>query len=384
MIKRLLPLKYGHFFLALVISLFIGIFYLRPAITGYVIEQNSMEYRVEVNKTFLNSGTYAFDIGDKGILTSLKLSGEAIGNGNVKVYLVKDSINYTLLDSKILKEKGIAAITSFVVKEDGEKDKNKNETTSNESAEQISQTLQNETTLILPINETLNLAPAENETINITEPVINKSIKINLQYKQDSIYDEDNDGIENINEAVDLTVENTQFNWDADESKLCTIWEAYSINEYKATTLCYGSSECCSLINLAPSRDSWNGAFYSLYGKDGVGLSNIISARIIYADYSLNADNPYSNIIYSEWSNLSTAYNYEKIIFKDICKETCFLDGFNESSYTIMVDVENAALALNEIIYSFLPKIEKYKLKVKVNGKDEIEKISAYQYDHLV
>src|SRR3989338_8693893 len=70
---------------SLLILLLIGVFFLKPAIIGYVIEQNSMEYRIEVNKTFSNSDTYIFDIGTKGILTSLGISGEVIGNGTVKI-----------------------------------------------------------------------------------------------------------------------------------------------------------------------------------------------------------------------------------------------------------------------------------------------------------
>src|SRR3989344_9162263 len=56
--------------LFLIILLFIGISYLRPAIIGYVTEVNSVHYAVEINKTFSNHDTYIVDIGKKWSLTS--------------------------------------------------------------------------------------------------------------------------------------------------------------------------------------------------------------------------------------------------------------------------------------------------------------------------
>ena len=129
-----------------------------------------------------------------------------------------------MLDYNVIREKGVPTITGFVVKED-EKE-----------------------------NKSINITPIIKETTNATQPLINNSIEINLQYKKDSIYDVDNDGIEDINNAIDFTAENTKFNWNVDKSKLCTRWEVYSINEAKATTLCYGNNNCCNFINLESSR----------------------------------------------------------------------------------------------------------------------------------
>ena len=354
------------FIIPLLILFFFTIFYFRPATVGRVIEQNAITYRIEVNQTFSNSSTYVFDINNNAVLTSLKISGALIGKGNAKVYLMKDDINYTIVDFYILKEKGVPIISGYVVKDDKQniKDKNDSELLLNIASEEVED--ENKTIInALELNETIN---ETNETSQILYPTIqNKSINIVLQYDANENYDADNDGLEDLNGVVDLTVKGSNFGWDVDKEKLCTKWEIYNLLEDKATTLCYGGKECCNLINLGPTRENWDDAFYSVYGKDGVDFSNIISAQVIYANYSLEPENIYSEIINSEWANLSAAYNYGKTEFYDICKDTCILENFNESSYTIFIDIENVTLILNEITYILLPKNNKSEKLIFVN-----------------
>ena len=80
-------------FLFLLILLFIGIFNLRPTIIGYVAKQDSIDYKIHLNKTFINSDTYILDIGNKGTLTSLRISGYIIGLGKVKIYITNNDDN---------------------------------------------------------------------------------------------------------------------------------------------------------------------------------------------------------------------------------------------------------------------------------------------------
>jgi len=105
-----------------------------------------------------------------------------------------------------------------------------------------------------------------------TKSDLSKTISIKLEYKSGSVWDSDDDGIESDKAAIDFTVENTLFSWDADESKLCTKWEVYSINNEKATTLCYGNNRCCNLINLAPENPKWNDVLFLQYGKYGASM----------------------------------------------------------------------------------------------------------------
>ena len=137
---------------------------------------------------------------------------------------------------------------------------------------------------------------------------VDDTIAINLEYKDGTQFDINNNGIETTDGIIDFTVENSKFNWDFKEENLCTRWETYSIDNEESTIVCYGSSECCKFINLQPTRANWNDIFYSYFGLYGATLNNIISTRVIYVDYNLSIDNPYADIYYSSWDNLSAIY----------------------------------------------------------------------------
>jgi len=137
---------------------------------------------------------------------------------------------------------------------------------------------------------------------------VDDTIAINLEYKDGTQFDINNNGIETTDGIIDFTVENSKFNWDFKEENLCTRWETYSIDNEESTIVCYGSSECCEFINLQPTRANWNDIFYSYFGLYGATLNNIISARVIYVDYNLSIDNPYADIYYSSWDDLSAIY----------------------------------------------------------------------------
>lgn len=71
-------------------------------------------------------------------------------------------------------------------------------------------------------------------------------------------------------------------------------------------------------------------------------------------DYNLSLSNPYSNIYYSGWKNL-TAQFYEGFTrFENICLETCALPNYNDTSYELVFEVENSSLILNSISYEVL------------------------------
>src|SRR3989338_5503368 len=161
-------------------------------------------------------------------------------------------------------------------------------------------------TNVTTINETINITPIINETLNNSEGIIgvpeipsefpsaignititNKSIKIRLNYNNDSIYDNGNDGIETINGVIDFNVD-AEFNWNVNQGNLCTRWKTYSIESQEWATVCYGSQKCCNFIELTNLRDNWNDTFYSTYGQHGATFNNTISAQVIYVDYNLS------------------------------------------------------------------------------------------------
>src|SRR3989344_4827568 len=74
---------------------------------------------------------------------------------------------------------------------------------------------------------------------------VDKSIKLNLEYENGSQFDTDNDGIGALEGIIDFTIENTNFTWDVNYTKLGTKWIIDSMDNTQTTTLCYGSPKTC-------------------------------------------------------------------------------------------------------------------------------------------
>lgn len=147
---------------------------------------------------------------------------------------------------------------------------------------------------------------------------INGTINISLNYNAESSYDSDNDGKEKLNGVIDFSVGNTAFNWNVDKSKLCTRWEIYSIDHNRLNAICYGNEGCCKFISLASSRSNWNEALYFAYGMHDASESNVVGAQVIYVDYNLSAEKPYSNIYYSKWESLPALFKEDSNSIKNI------------------------------------------------------------------
>ncbi len=134
----------------------------------------------------------------------------------------------------------------------------------------------------------------------------NKYINILLEYKPGTEFDVDNNGVETIGNVVDLTVENSEFDWAADLSRICTRWNVNSNG--KETAICYGGDECCSFIGLTSTSSNWNDVFYINYGRYDANYTNVVSAKIVYVNYSIDSQNSYEEIIYSNTSSLNAVF----------------------------------------------------------------------------
>jgi len=228
-------------------------------------------------------------------------------------------------------------------------------------------TLTNETA---PVNESLNDTEQLNETIltneftylnetveNLTNPPENAEILIELEYNDGTEFDIDNNGIEAKGGIVDFKIKNTEFNWAVNKSNLCTKWETESLDNETSVTVCYGNEICCNFIGLEPLTANWDEVFYSYYSRYGASSKNKISAQVVYVDYSISKENPYSYVYYSDWASLNAVFldEEEKVTqFNDVCVETCFL-SLNETSYRLRIKLENATLRLDNISYAVIP-----------------------------
>ncbi len=376
--------------------LLVGAYYLGPTITSFVAVEKQINYTDNVNLEFNESDSYIWELVNPGNLEGVKISGSKIEQGQAKVYIEDNGVRYLIFDSSQLVEKpsGIFGVTGFAVLEGGNIN-TEIEGTLDGGQQGIFDLL------ILDINATRNNVEIEleayNETINktvkgdvteiqnglidnlfaslenstgvkikieaefeeqeegpINETVVNetdeKTIDVNLDYGNNEVYDANDDGVESLNGVIDFGVDGSSFNWDADESKLCTRYEVYSVDNQESTFACFGNENCCAFVDLESSRELWNDGLFLSYGSYGSTNDNIVFSQVLYVDYDLSADEPYSEIAYSSWDNLTAKFLEGLIEFEDVCMETCLFKG-NATSYTLVVELENTTLNIDEIEY---------------------------------
>ena len=341
---------YGILALALV-----GIYYLEPAITGFVTVTKELNYSDDVNLEFSESAEYTWNLANPGNLKSVKVSGKMDDQGEARVYIENNGVRHLIFDSTQLveKESGMFGITGFAVSEDEESGgEEEGEEVPINGTEIINDTIINETEIIN--QTTINETPIINESIEINETIINetteKIININLDYGNNEFYDANNDGVESMDSIIDFSVKDSDFNWEVNEDKLCTRYEIYSAEGSESDFACFGNDDCCNLVDLESSRALWNETLYLSYGSYGSTANNIVFAQVLYADYDLDTDAPYSDIAYSSWGNLTAKFLADIIEFEDICIDTCLFDS-NASSYNLIVELDNTTLRIDEIKY---------------------------------
>ncbi|MBD3313117.1 hypothetical protein GF345_01610 [Candidatus Woesearchaeota archaeon] len=152
-----------------------------------------------------------------------------------------------------------------------------------------------------------------------------RSISIDLVYNPGTQWDSNNDGLEVADGVIDFTVEGTSFSWDAEESKLCTKWVVYSFDNDSSTRACFGSADCCALMDLSPASLNWDDPLELYIGRFGAGIMNNVTSQVLYADYSLDAENPFSELYHSDYSSLMADFSLvPKIDFdRNIICENC-------------------------------------------------------------
>ncbi|MBI2659072.1 hypothetical protein HYX05_03165, partial [Candidatus Woesearchaeota archaeon] len=245
------------------------------------------------------------------------------------------------------------------------------------SPDKISAAIENSIVTLIPDgnNFTTTIEFAATDGDKTTKKEVNlivpeKSIAINLQYKPGTIYDTDDNGNEATIGAIDFTVENSQFSWDVNETNLCARWEVYSVESGESTTVCYGSEKCCAFVGLGPTKDIWDEPLYLTYGQYDSTLNNVVSSQLIYVDYGVRNDKPYVEIYNSQWQNLSANYYFASIDFENVCIDTCVLEGFNETSYRLIFEIDNAILNLDTLTYSIVEEITRVPVSLAVQDDE--------------
>ncbi|MBU1004687.1 MAG: LamG domain-containing protein, partial [Nanoarchaeota archaeon] len=275
--------------------------------TGYVTISQDSTFNENLSLTLSSNYTHTFAASYSSKLKSLTLSGSISKTGYARAYLEYNDQQYLIFDSSRLDSQGIGTISGLVVKE---------EVTGN-------------------------------------TPLTSRSIRLSSL----------NDGKKDFNDIFKFDT-TSEFGWDVDYSKLCTKWDINSIS------LCYGSQDCCALIGLESSGE-WNSSLYLSYGRYDSTDSNAIKSQVIYANYSLDIENPYSDIIYSNINEARADFYESAINFNEICIDTCILPELNFSSCQLIFIIENSTLTLSNISYSL-----KEELNISINPPSLIKEIT--------
>ena len=427
----------------IIFILFISTFmFIKPAITGLVLYSKEVNHSEGISLEFNGSQVYTLHTENQTTLKSVRLSGSYNPGGYVKAYLVHENLKYLIFDSNLLEDKDVLdKVTGFVVKQDNEAGTNhppvwqseverfdindsveidldeyfydKDDDTLSYSFDDVSNleillngsvlmvnnendisgnktlsvyasdddvTKKKNIVLVLESIAEVNVTPAVNITNEtVVDESMGKEIDIRLEYKTGSVYDVDDNGIETTTGVIDLSVEGSSFNWEADENNLCTLWETYSVEEEESVIVCYGGEECCGSAGLMPSREDWNEVFYSYYGQHGATQNNVIYAQVYHYDATENIE-----IYSSRKANLSARYYLGAVKFDDICVETCALFGFNSTSYKLVFEINDTVLYLDSVDYSVIEEVNvtnNMPLLVKEISNITIDKNENYTID---
>ena len=290
-IRQISQMKRNLPIIMLILALsMITLFLMQPTQTGFTTITHKFNYTDKVSLVVDDNYEYTWVMSNPGILKSIGLKGSVSETGSAKVYLEHDGESYLIFDSSRLSE-GIGKVSGLVIS-----------------------------------NVTDNYDPISS---------LDKQIVIDVK----GISSND------VGDVLEFDV-SSSFNFDVDYSKLCTKFEVNS-----EIVECYGSSDCCALIGM-DSSGNWNSSFYLSYERYGSSLENVVSAQVIYADYSLLIENPYSDIVYSDVSSLEALFYEARIEFEDVCVDSCLLPGFNSTLYKLVFVVSNASLRIDDVEYS--------------------------------
>ena len=116
-------------FSAAVLVLGMGLYYLGPSITGFIIRE--IGYSDDLNLVVTSSGNYTWHLSNIGELKSVKIDGRVTEYGKARAYIEDNGIRHLIFDSTSIGEEEIKQsnetnlITGFAVEEN--KDENKSE-----------------------------------------------------------------------------------------------------------------------------------------------------------------------------------------------------------------------------------------------------------------
>lgn len=263
------------------------------------------EYYDKVDEHFTISSSYLWRPVHNQNITSLKIDGEIYGPGDVRINLIKGGKKYLLFKRSIS-------------------------------------------------NDEISL----DKYVEIKEGT---NIGLILNYGNGH-WDRNDDGIVNNNEGIDFELEPLFFS-KYDPTKLCTLWEVYSMENHEITSQCYGSNTCCNFVGHSSIVDKWDEDFVLIKGQQGSTSKNIVIARIIFYDGQ--------NVDYSNQDGLGAFFvdpEVEKMM------NLSYDDLFKSNNYFLEIQLENNTIFhFKGINYNINDGILKSKLDTSSNKITETD-----------
>jgi len=177
----------------------------------------------------------------------------------------------------------------------------------------------------------------------------NSSGEIDLEFSYGDYkgYDSNNDGVVYVSEVIDFSIKGS-FDFDYNESYLCTKHIVENLDLNVSSGICYGGHECCSFLGLGSIGFDWNESFYLNKGKYSSGYNNTLSSTIVYYDVSLDIEDLHSYIYNSETLQLPANF-VERVYFNSTLKDL----NLDYGPYNLSVIVDGL-LHLSNISYSLV------------------------------
>ncbi len=285
--------------------------------TGLVVQEQVQEYTEPLNLEFNESSTYEWIIQNPGNLTSVKMSGEVLGEGTVKIYL-EDKLVFD--SSKPQTNKGF--LTGFAVDEtttspspsETSSDPAPAESTSQESTPEDTQS-PSETSSESSSNNPSERAPAETSELSDSEEIVSDT--------QDS---QSADSTETSSEEQEVSSQPQEQMPPVSSEPIEKPTQKETIPEVNTTDVEEISEEFpLKTTNITENEN------VTLVEK-AIPTEEITNASV------------------SEPVTPSEVGGFE---FVDVCEETCQL-SLNKENYTIKVEIDNASVFVDEIKYKIL------------------------------
>src|SRR3989344_704732 len=330
---KFLPKITSVFFLLIILSLTF-IFFLKPAFVGLVVQEQIQEFTQQIELNVDSTSLYEWQLGNPGTLDSVKLSGEIVGKGTVKVYL--DDI--LILDSKNLDTKQ-GGITGQVIS----------------SGENLENTKDN------------------NLLTNLFKKIF-KGLSSLTGLATEEAEEAPSDSAD-TSDSSDSNVNNGEAESQSDDSssQISEIQESNSeeINEV-------GGSETREDTN--PTQENSEPPASSETQTENNKPEEIIESESIKEENETVIEETQENEEITgerqkggEEKQDEEKKKQENLKFTDICEETCELKDLelNKSSYTLKIELSNSRLQINEIKYSIIT--EKTEV-IEETASEDVEK----------